>query len=188
MKFILFFLVSSSIFGQTVNDLRDMLNGKAFEQYEKMFEDMATELEALDKSQFEEYNKLFDQSIMRQLQIFGGVRRTYKWTESSSERILSFEGRLIEEENPKIEIKNDFFEIKGTFKKETNINGNKSISKSIQSVKISLPGDIDQSKVRYENLENSFKVIFPKKNITKKVSPPKKIRSPIKKNNSDITI
>lgn len=190
MKLIFFLaIISLSTSAQTAQQLRDMLNGQAFEKYEKMFEDMAADIDALDKAQFEEYNDLFDQSIMRQLQLFGGMRRTYKWSETDSERILSFDGKLDESSNPKIEIKDNYFEIQATFKKDTSINGNRSISKSVQSLKISLPRDIEESKVRYENLDDSFKVIFPKKNIAKKKLPPKKqIRSPLKKNDSDITI
>lgn len=188
MKFLIVFIISITSYAQTAQELRDMLNGNAFEKYEKMFESIIQDMEELDHSQFEQYNKLFDRSIMKQLQILGGQRRSYQWKEGPTDRTLVFAGRLDETAEPVIEIKDNFFEIKGTFINETNINGNKNISKTMLSLKVSLPSDIDSAKVKYENKENSFLVIFPKKSADKKPDSNKPIRSPIKENKSDVII
>ncbi len=185
MKFLIVFILSFSSFAQTAQQLRDMLNGNSFEQYEKLFEDMIKDIEELDRTQFEDYNKLFDRSFMKQLQILGGKRQTYQWKETKTDRMIVFEGRLDESADPVIEIKNDFFEIKGTFIQDYTLNGRRNLSKTMLNLKVSLPKDVDSSKVRYENKENNFLVIFPKKTKTK---PTKPIRSPLKKNNSDVII
>lgn len=188
MKLLFIFIISISSYAQTAQQLRDMLNGNSFEQYEQLFEKIIKDMEDLDRSQFEEYNKLFDRSITQQFNLLGTQRQSYQWKETASDRRIVIAGRLDEAADPVIEIKNDFFEIKGTFIKETNFNGNKNISKTLLSLKVSLPKDIDSAQVRYENKENNFLVIFPKKvkSIKKKPVSPK--RSPLKHNKSDVII
>ncbi|CBW26470.1 hypothetical protein BMS_1626 [Halobacteriovorax marinus SJ] len=186
---LLFFIFPT--LAQMPQDFRDILSGSALEQYEKMMQQMQKDMEALDQIQLEEYNQFFNKNLLLQLQMFGGQRSAYSWSESESERILKFSGRLDEEAPTKIEIKDGNFEIKGTFIKETNTNGHKNISKTLVELKVSLPRDIDASRVRYENKENLFTVIFPKIGKADASTSPKKpkpLRSPLKKNSSDLTI
>lgn len=160
-----------------------MLGANLFEQYDKMIQDMIKDMEDLDRAQFEEYNRLFDKNILEQFQSLGFSQRTYNWKETDSARILIFSGHLDESATPSIEIKDNFFSIKATFVTRTNINGQKNVSKKLVSLKVSLPGDIDSSKVSYKNLETEFRVIFPKLTQGPKIKKKevKPLRSPIKK-------
>jgi len=158
-----------------------MLDPTLFERYDKMFEKMIDDMERLDKSQFENYGGLFEKNLLEQFKKFEGYKRSYKWTENKSERVLEFRGKLIENDQVKIEIKESFIHISASFSKKNTTNHSKSKSIRYLSKKIPVPKDCDESSVRFDNKGEDFRMVFKKfkKPGKKKFQGP--LRSPLKK-------
>lgn len=191
VKFIFIFILSLNIYGQTADQLREMLDPNFFKQYEKMFEKMIEDMEKLDRSQFEEYNGLFEKNLLDQFKIFEDRNNSYQWIENKDHRILKFSGKMIENDQVKIEIKDGVINISAAFVKvPKNPKGIQGKRRSIRylSIKISVPKGSDESSVVFDNSGENFKMTFKKFKSSKKKTPPRPLRSPLKKQEGAPTI
>lgn len=177
LKIITLLFTISFVHANDQDQLRDMLSAKGMIlRYEKMFQGMIDDDRLFNNQQMEQFKNLIDDHFGKTLL----TNNFYKWKITKEDKILIFDGRLIDDGKTSIEIKKNKIYLKATFERST-----KTIkTKRFVQVNIPIPRDCDESRVKFDRTSHSLIISFP----VKTANPLKNKRVPLKKDQNGTTI